>query len=177
MADDLTRHLDVIGRKILVELQENARIPFTELGKRVGLSTPAVMDRVRRLEDLGVIAGYRAEVNFATLGYPIVAFIAVNVVGDFLPRMSKLAKSIPEILECHRVTGSNSFIMKVIAGSVEELEKTIDRLTPYVATTTSLVLSSLVTRRSIEPKNRSQKLELNEVTHGRMARTGSKKHV
>jgi Lrp/AsnC family leucine-responsive transcriptional regulator len=115
------------------------------------------MDRVRRLEDLGVIAGYHAEVNYAALGYPIVAFIAINVVGDFLPRMNKLAKSIPEIMECHRVTGSNSFIMKVIAGSVEELEKTIDRLTPYVATTTSLVLSSLDTRRSIEPKNRSQK--------------------
>jgi len=76
----------------------------------------------------------------------------VNVVGDFMPRMSKLAKSIPEILECHRVTGSNTFMIKVIAASVEELEKTIDRLTPYVATTTSLVLSSLVDRRSIEPK-------------------------
>ena len=66
--------------------------------------------------------------------------------------MSKLAKSIPEILECHRVTGSHAFIMKVIAGWVEELEKTIDRLTPYVATTTSLVLSSHVTRRSIQPR-------------------------
>jgi len=157
MAEDFTKQLDVIGRKILVELQENGRIPFTELGKRVGLSTPAVMDRVRRLEDAGVIAGYRADVNLSTMGYPILAFIAVNVVGDFLPRMNKLAKSIPEILECHRVTGSNSFIMKVIAGSVEELEKTIDRLTPYVATTTSLVLSSIVTRRSLEPKNRVHK--------------------
>jgi len=127
-------------------------MPFTELGKRVGLSTPAVMDRVRRLEDAGIIKGYRAEVNVAKMGYPIQAFIAVNVVGDFMPRMSKLAKSIPEILECHRVTGSNTFMIKVIAASVEELEKTIDRLTPYVATTTSLVLSSLVDRRSIEPK-------------------------
>ncbi len=155
--EDIGKHLDLIGRKILVELQENGRIPFTELGKRVGLSTPAVMDRVRRLEDLGVIAGYHAEVKLSAMGYPIVAFIAVDVVGDFLPRMNKLARSIPEILECHRVTGSNSFIMKVIAGSVEELEKTIDRLTPYVATTTSLVLSSLVTRRSIEAKGRGSK--------------------
>lgn len=152
MQEDISKLLDLIGRKILAELQENARIPFTELGRRVGLSTPAVMDRVRRLEDAGVIAGYRAEVDYGKMGYPIAAFIGVNVVGDFLPRMSKLAKSIPEIVECHRVTGSNSFIMKVIAGSVEELEKTIDRLTPYVATTTSLVLSSLVQRRSIEPK-------------------------
>ena len=152
MADESAKLLDGIGRKILQELQENGRMPFTELGKRVGLSTPAVMDRVRRLEDAGIIKGYRAEVNVAKMGYPIQAFIAVNVVGDFMPRMSKLAKSIPEILECHRVTGSNTFMIKVIAASVEELEKTIDRLTPYVATTTSLVLSSLVDRRSIEPK-------------------------
>jgi Lrp/AsnC family leucine-responsive transcriptional regulator len=144
--------LDAIGRNILIELQENGRIPFTELGKRVGLSTPAVMDRVKRLEAAGVIAGYHAEVDCSAMGYPIVAFIAVNVVGDFLPRMSKLAKSIPEILECHRVTGGNTFVIKVLAGSVEELEKTIDRLTPYVATTTSLILSSLVTRRSIKAK-------------------------
>jgi Lrp/AsnC family transcriptional regulator, leucine-responsive regulatory protein len=152
MTEDTTKLLDVIGKKILAELQENGRIPFTELGRRVGLSTPAVMDRVRRLEDAGIIVGYRADVDLSKMGYPLVAFIAVNVVGDFLPRMNKLARSIPEILECHRVTGATTFIMKVVAGSVEELEKTIDRLTPYVATTTSMVLSSVVTRRSIEPK-------------------------
>ena len=156
MHKDVSKLLDGIGKKILTELQENGRLPFTELGRRVGLSTPAVMDRVRQLEDVGIIRGFRADVDFSKMGYPIVAFIAVNVVGDFLPRMSKLAKSVPEILECHRVTGSNSFIMKVIAGSVEELEKTIDRLTPYVATTTSLVLSSIVMRRSIEPIQSNQ---------------------
>lgn len=156
MHKDVSKLLDGIGKKILTELQENGRLPFTELGRRVGLSTPAVMDRVRQLEDVGIIRGFRADVDFTKMGYPIVAFIAVNVVGDFLPRMSKLAKSVPEILECHRVTGSNSFIMKVIAGSVEELEKTIDRLTPYVATTTSLVLSSVVMRRSIEPMQSNQ---------------------
>ncbi len=152
MQDDTAKLLDTIGRKILAELQENGRIAFTELGRRVGLSTPAVMDRVRRMEDSGIITGYRAEVNAAKIGYPIVAFIAINVVGDFLPRMGKLAKSLPEVLEGHRVTGPNSFLLKVAAPSVEELEKTIDRLTPYVATTTSVVLSSLVTRRLIEPK-------------------------
>lgn len=156
MHKDVSKLLDGIGKKILTELQENGRLPFTELGRRVGLSTPAVMDRVRQLEDVGIIRGFRADVDFSKMGYPIVAFIAVNVVGDFLPRMSKLAKSVPEILECHRVTGSNSFIMKVIAGSVEELEKTIDRLTPYVATTTSLVLSSIVMRRNIEPMQSNQ---------------------
>ena len=108
MHKDVSKLLDGIGKKILTELQENGRLPFTELGRRVGLSTPAVMDRVRQLEDVGIIRGFRADVDFSKMGYPIVAFIAVNVVGDFLPRMSKLAKSVPEILECHRVTGSNS---------------------------------------------------------------------
>jgi Lrp/AsnC family leucine-responsive transcriptional regulator len=152
MQDDAAKLLDPIGRKILAELQENGRIAFTELGRRVGLSTPAVMDRVRRLEDNGIIAGYRADVDASKVGYPIIAFIAINVVGDFLPRMGKLAKSIPEVVECHRVTGANSFLLKVIAASVDELEKTTDRWTPYVATTTSLVLSSIVTRRTIEPR-------------------------
>jgi Lrp/AsnC family leucine-responsive transcriptional regulator len=144
--------IDAIGKKILAELQENGRIGFAELGRRVGLSTPAVMDRVRRMEDTGIIVGYRAEIDPSKVGYSILAFVGVNVVGDFLPRMGKLAKEIPEILECHRVTGSHSFLLKIMAGSVEELEKTIDRLTPYVATTTSLVLSSLVRRRNIVPK-------------------------
>jgi Lrp/AsnC family transcriptional regulator, leucine-responsive regulatory protein len=153
MTEDSGKLLDPIGRKILAELQENGRLPFTELGRRVGLSTPAVMDRVRRLEDVEIITGYQAEIDASKVGYPIVAFVGINVVGDFLPRMGKLAKEIPEILECHRVTGSHSFLLKVMAGSVEELEKTIDRLTPYVATTTSLVLSSLVKRRSIKPKS------------------------
>ena len=142
--------LDVIGRKILAELQRDSRLPFAELGRRVGLSTPAVMDRVRRLECAGIITGYRTEVDPASIGYPILAFVAVTVVGDFLPRVNKVARTVPEILECHRVTGANSFILKVIARSVEELEKVIDRLAPYVATTTSLVLSSVATLGIIE---------------------------
>src|SRR5579863_9393035 len=103
MHEDMSKLLDLIGRKILAEMQENGRIPFTELGRRVGLSTPAVMDRVRRLEDAGIISGYRAEVDYSKVGYPISAFIGIHVTGDFLPRMSKLAKSIHEIIECHRV--------------------------------------------------------------------------
>ena len=152
MEEDVAKLLDQIGRKIVVELQQNGRIAFAELGRRVGLSTPAVMDRVRRMEDAGIIVAYRAEINAAKLGYPIMAFVGVNVTGDFLPQMGKLVKSFPQILECYRVTGANSFIAKVIAGSVEELEKTIDRMAPYVTTTTSLVLSAQVSGRAIEPK-------------------------
>lgn len=144
--------MDRIGWRILNELQVNGRLPLTELGRRVGLSTPAVGERVRRLEEAGIITGYRAQVDHAKAGYPILAFIRISVVGDFLSRVMKVSREVPEVLECHRITGSDSFVVKAIAGSIEELEKVIDRFTPYVATTTAIVLSSVVTAGVIEPK-------------------------
>src|SRR5580658_345645 len=148
--------LDSIGWNILRELQRNARTPFTELGRRVGLSTPAVMERIRRMEEADIITGYRAEVNNTKIGYPILAFVRVSVVGDFMPRIMRVAEDALEVLECHRVTGSDSFIMKVAVGSVDELQTVIDRMTPYVATTTSIVLSTIVADRIFEPKQTDQ---------------------
>jgi Lrp/AsnC family transcriptional regulator, leucine-responsive regulatory protein len=144
--------LDSIGWNILRELQRNARIPFAELGRRVGLSTPAVMERIHRMEDADIITGYRADLNYEKIGYRILAFIRVSVVGDFMPRIMRVAQEEQEVIECHRVTGSDSFIMKVAVGSVDELQTLIDRMTPYVATTTSIALSAIVTGRIIEPK-------------------------
>src|SRR5271155_2272761 len=150
--DATSKLLDSIGWNILRELQHNARTPFAELGRRVGLSTPAVMERVRRMEDADIIKGYRADVNCEKIGYPILAFIRVSVVGDFMSRVMRVAREAQEVLECHRVTGSDSFIMKVAVGSVDELQTLIDRMTPYVATTTSIVLSTIVADRILEPK-------------------------
>jgi len=144
--------LDDIGWKILAALQADARIPFAELGRRIGLSTPAVTERVHRLEEAGIILRYRAELDHAKVGYPILAFVRVNVVGDFLQRIMKVSRELPEVLECHRVTGDDSFIIKVAVGSVDELQKLIDGLTPFVATTTSVVLSEVVTHRAIQPR-------------------------
>jgi Lrp/AsnC family leucine-responsive transcriptional regulator len=150
--EDTSKLLDSIGWNILRELQRNGRIPFAELGRRIGLSTPAVMERIHRMEEADILTGYRAEVNYEKIGYPILAFIRVSVVGDFMPRIMRTAEEAPEVLECHRVTGSDSFIMKVAVGSVDELQTLIDRMTPYVATTTSIVLSAVVTDRIIEPR-------------------------
>lgn len=86
LTSDSDKLLDEIGWKILNELQLNARLPLTELGRRVGLSTPAVGERVRRLEDAGIILAYRAQVDHAKTGYPMLAFIRISVVGDFLSR-------------------------------------------------------------------------------------------
>ncbi len=150
--ESASKLLDSIGWNILRELQRNARTPFTELGRRVGLSTPAVMERIRRMEEADIITGYRAEVNNQKIGYAILAFVRVSVVGDFMPRIMRVAEDAPEVLECHRVTGSDSFIMKVAVGSVDELQTVIDRMTPYVATTTSIVLSTIVADRVLEAK-------------------------
>lgn len=144
--------LDKLDWKILMELQEDARISYAELGRRVGLSTPAAAQRVRRLEDAGVIRACRADIDPAKVGLPITAFIRMSVVGDVLAKVTAAVRKMPEIVECHRTTGEDSFILKVHVVTVEELKAVIDRLTPYGSTSTSLVLSSQVERRVIEPR-------------------------
>ena len=149
MAEDWSKLLDDIGWKLLDELQRNARISFAELGRRVGLSTPAALERVRRLEEAGIILGYYAELNRAKVGMPITAFIRISVVGDALKHIISIAEKLDQVIECHRVTGTDSFIMKVGVSSVENLQALFDRFSPYVATTTSIILSSPVSRRVI----------------------------
>src|SRR6266852_3573874 len=109
MALDIERLLDETGWRLLEALQENARISFSELGQRVGLSSPAVAERVRRMEDAGIITGYRAEINTAKIGYPITVIMRMsNSPGERCSRLGASAQEIPEILECYRVTGSDS---------------------------------------------------------------------
>ncbi len=142
--------IDEIDWKILKELQINARITFAELGRRVGLTTPAVIERVRKLEDAEIIRGYRAEIDTTKVGLPITAFIRMSISGVDYSHIIEVAELSKEVLECHRGTGGDSFIMKIAVADVEHLQKLIDRLTPYGITTTSIVLSSPVKRRIIE---------------------------
>lgn len=134
--------LDDIGWKILSELQQNARMPFAELGRIVGLSTPAVTERVHKMEEAGIIVGYRAQIDPARVGLPILAFVNVKVGGENLTRFMEVAAQHPEVLECHRVTGAESFLLKVAVSDVLHLETLLDALMPYVGTTTSMVLST-----------------------------------
>ncbi|MGI8885010.1 MAG: Lrp/AsnC family transcriptional regulator [Pyrinomonadaceae bacterium] len=145
--------MDEIDWKILKELQVNARISFAELGRRIGLTTPAVIERIRKLEDAKIITGYRAEIDTAKVGLPITAFIRMSISGVDYSRISKVAEESKEVLECHRGTGGDSFIMKVAVADVEHLQNLIDRLTPYGITTTAIVLSSPVKGRVIEKPN------------------------
>jgi len=142
--------IDDIDRKILRELQSDARVSYAELGRRVGLTTPAVIERVRKLEDAGVILGYRAEIDTAKIGLPITAFIRMSITGVDYSHIIEVAEATNEVLECHRGTGGDSFILKVAVASVEHLQEIIDKLTPYGITTTAIVLSSPVKRRIIE---------------------------
>lgn len=141
---------DEIDRKILKELQTDARISYAELGRRVGLTTPAVIERVRKLEDAGIILGYRAEIDTAKVGLPVTAFIRMSITGVDYSHIIEVAKESNEVLECHRGTGGDSFIMKVAVSSVEHLQEIIDKLTPSGITTTAIVLSSPVRNRIIQ---------------------------
>ena len=142
--------IDEIDKKILTELQQDARTSFAELGRRVGLTTPAVIERVRKLEDAGIVTGYRIEIDPAKIGLPITAFIRMSITGVDYSHIIEVAEQSKEVLECHRGTGGDSFIMKVAVSSVEHLQELIDRLTPYGITTTTIVLSSPVKKRIIE---------------------------
>lgn len=142
--------IDDIDRKILKELQQDARVSYAELGRRVGLTTPAVIERVRKLEDAGVITGYRAVIDTAKVGLPITAFVRMSITGVDYSHIIEVAEQSNEVLECHRGTGGDSFIMKIAVSSVEHLQEVIDRLVPYGITTTTIVLSSPVKRRIIE---------------------------
>jgi Lrp/AsnC family transcriptional regulator, leucine-responsive regulatory protein len=154
-------HIDDIDCEILAELQVNARIPFAELGRRVGLSTPAVIERVHRLEEKRVILGFRTLIDPAKVGLPVRAFVKVTVAGDKLTRFSALVRKLPEVLECHRVTGAESFMVQVAVRDVTHMEAVIDSMMPYVATNTSMILASPVPWNSILPA----------VSYGRKPRT------
>jgi len=154
-----TPQIDDIDCQILAELQANARLRFAELGRRVGLSTPAVIERVHRLEESMVILGYRAVVDPARVGLPVRAFVKVTVAGDKLAKFATKVRELPEVLECHRVTGAESFMVQVAVRDVGHMEEVIDAMMPYVATNTSMILASPVPWNSILPAARYSKKE------------------
>jgi Lrp/AsnC family leucine-responsive transcriptional regulator len=146
----LEKLLDRTGRQLLRELQTNARLSFSELGRRVGLSTPAVVERMRRLEEAGLVTGYRAEVSPEKIGLPVTAFIRLFTTAKHYPRFLALAESLPEILECYHVTGGESFVVKVVTESLVHLESVIAQLSPFGETSTSVVLSAPIRKRILE---------------------------
>jgi Lrp/AsnC family leucine-responsive transcriptional regulator len=164
MAFEIEKMLDETGWRLLEALQENARLSYSELGQRVNLSAPAVAERMRRLEEAGIITGYHAEVNLSKLGLSITAIVRVgNTAGQSCQHTLARIKAIPEVLECYRVTGSDAVIARVAAGDASHLERIIDQVSFYGPSTTSLVLSNSMSRRTITPLLRERGAE--EVEH------------
>jgi Lrp/AsnC family transcriptional regulator, leucine-responsive regulatory protein len=140
--------LDDTDRRILYALEQNARISLADLAKLVSMSPQSVADRMRRLEDVGIIAGYTVKLDPTPLGLRIGAYIRVSPAMGELPRVAQLLASIPEIVECDRVTGEDCFIAKVQVAEIGDLERVIDRILPYARTNTSIIQSSPVARRA-----------------------------
>jgi Lrp/AsnC family leucine-responsive transcriptional regulator len=140
----LNKEIDAVNRRVLEELQRDPRLTMSELGRRVGMSSPAVTERVRRLEEAGVIRGYRLDLNPVALGLPIAAYIRIRPNSGQLPRIAELAQQIPEVVECHRVTGEDCFILKVHIPAIDQLDWLLDSFLLYGSTTTTIIQSSPV---------------------------------
>ena len=141
--------LDPTNVTLLAELQDDARLTLAELGRRVGLSSPAVAERLQRLQDTGVITGYRATVDPRAVGYALGAILRIRPAPRQIAKVAEIAQRTPEVVECHRITGEDCFFIKAHVRSVEHLEEMIDRFTPFGQTTTSIVQSSPVNRRGV----------------------------
>lgn len=142
--------IDAVNARLLEELQRDARLSLAELGRRVGLSSPAVAERLQRLESGGVIRGYHADVDPRALGYALTAVIRIRPAPRQLQKVAELARATPEVVDCRRITGEDCFFMTAHLRDVEHLEQVIDMFIVHGVTTTSIVQSAPVTGRPIE---------------------------
>lgn len=134
--------LDKIDDKILSALSQNARITTAALARLVGLSAPSISERVKRLEEAGVIQGYTVTINPAALGRSISAWLRIRPTPGNYQKVVEVITNIPEIVECDRITGDDCFVARAHVVSMQELERVIDQLTPYGVTNTSIIQSS-----------------------------------
>ncbi|MEO3749101.1 Lrp/AsnC family transcriptional regulator [Streptomyces sp. B6B3] len=141
--------LDDVNVRLLTELHANPRVTMSALARRVGMSAPAVTERVQRMERAGVITGYQLNVAPEALGLPVAAFTRIRPTPGQLPRVAKLAAELPQVSECHRITGEDCFLVKIHAPTVADLETILDRFAPHGQTTTSIVVSTPVPPRPL----------------------------
>ena len=141
--------LDGRNVKLLRLLRDDPRRSLSEMARRIGMSAPAVRERIQRLEEAGIIRGYRVELDPRALGYPISAFLRVRPMPGKLAKIGELAGRLPQVVECHRITGEDCFIMRVYLERLEDLDPLLDRFLAYGQTTTSLVQSSSVPPRGL----------------------------
>ncbi|MEM8588215.1 MAG: Lrp/AsnC family transcriptional regulator [Pseudomonadota bacterium] len=136
--------LDAIDLALLQALSSEARLSIAALARRVGLSAPSVSERLKRLEEMGVIEGYVAQINPRALGYHLAAWLRIRPIPGQLPKVAEIVRSLPQIVSCDRVTGEDCFIARALVRSVEDLESLIDKIIPYATINTSIIQSSPV---------------------------------
>jgi Lrp/AsnC family leucine-responsive transcriptional regulator len=150
MALQSERLLDGTDWKILRELQQDARLSYNELGRRVGLSAPAAAERVRKLEDAGIITGYNAQLDPAKLGMPLLALIQLRCAAGKCLLKTSTAEEFPEVLELHKLSGSHCSLLKVAISSMRHLEAFNERLGAHGSLVVDIVTSSALTNRIID---------------------------
>jgi Lrp/AsnC family leucine-responsive transcriptional regulator len=142
-------HLDEINLRLLAELQRDPRLRTTELARRLGVSAPTVRERLARLEESGVIRGYRLEIDPAALGLPIGAWVRLRPGPGQIPRIIDLAARTPQVVECHRISGEDCFLMRVQVDSIAGLESVLDKFIVHGQTTSSFIVSTPVAPRPV----------------------------
>jgi Lrp/AsnC family leucine-responsive transcriptional regulator len=148
-SENWTELLDDVNRRLLAHLQQDPRLTMSALARLVGMSSPAVTERVQRLERAGVIRGYRLDVDPAALGLPVTAWVRVRPGPRQLTKIPDLAAGLPNVSECHRITGEDCFLIKLHAATIESLTETLDKILLYGQTVTSIVHSSPVPPRAL----------------------------
>src|SRR5262245_7115808 len=140
---------DSRNQKLLAALLKNPRASVSALARRVGLSAPATRERLLRLEEAGVIKGWRVELDPKALGFPIAVLIRVRPMPGQLPKIAKLAQALPQVTECHRITGEDCFLLRAHLRALDELDGLLDRFLAFGQTPTSIVQSSPVAPRGL----------------------------
>lgn len=144
--------VDRLNWQILEFLQENARMSFAEIGRKVGLTSPAVAERVKKMEDAGIIQGYQAQVSYQKTGHQLKAIITLRAfMGRLKPFLEKV-KEFREVINCYRITGNENIIMEVVLYDQEHLEEFIDKLITYGETRTHIILSNVIGQGSIKKR-------------------------
>ena len=139
--------LDAVDGKLIRLLDRNSRTSTADLARALGMSAPSVAERLRRLEETGVIRRFSVEIDPAALGYRLSAYVRIRPATGQNAAVAELVAQLPEIVECDRITGDDCFLARAHVRSVEELERLIDRITPFGQTNTSIIQSSPVARR------------------------------
>jgi Lrp/AsnC family transcriptional regulator, leucine-responsive regulatory protein len=147
MAMDSTVLMDSFGRSLLKELQDNSRLSIAELARRVGLSATATAERLKQMEEVGIVRAFTIEIDREALGLEVLAFVRLTCDGQNYFRMMEFVQTLEEVRECHHLTGGDAFLLKVTTTSMSALEALIEALLPYGNPVTSVVLSTPVERR------------------------------